>query len=62
MGEQPRTNKFEELTTEEWKRMIPYEEEWENKFTEESMSRSISIASGAQTPLLPRDADNSGGI
>lgn len=37
MGEQPKTSKFEELTDADWREMIPYEEEWENKFTEETL-------------------------
>ena len=35
MGQQPKSTKFEELTDAEWRAMIPYEDEWENKFTEE---------------------------
>jgi hypothetical protein len=45
MGVQPRTDKFDELTNEDWKTMIPYEEEWENKFTEET------LRSGSRTPV-----------
>jgi len=46
MGEQPRTDKFDELTDADWRTMIPYEEEWENKFTEET------LRSGARAPVL----------
>ncbi|KAL5329760.1 hypothetical protein ACEPPN_003278 [Leptodophora sp. 'Broadleaf-Isolate-01'] len=34
MGSQPRTTTFDELTQEEWRAMIPFEEEWENKLTD----------------------------
>ena len=34
MGSQPRTTDFDELTQDEWKAMIPFEEEWENKLTD----------------------------
>ncbi|KAG4439571.1 hypothetical protein IFR05_004919 [Cadophora sp. M221] len=34
MGSQPRTTNFDELTQEEWRAMIPFEEEWENKLTD----------------------------
>ncbi len=34
MGTQPRTTKFDELMQEEWKALIPYEEEWENRLTD----------------------------
>ncbi|KAH7354835.1 hypothetical protein BKA65DRAFT_497118 [Rhexocercosporidium sp. MPI-PUGE-AT-0058] len=34
MGSQPRTTKFDELTREEWRAMIPHDEEWENKLTD----------------------------
>ena len=36
MGRQPKTTNFDELTDADWRAMIPYEEEWENKFTEET--------------------------
>lgn len=45
MGEQPRTDKFDELTDADWRSMVPYEEEWENKFTEET------LRSGSRTPV-----------
>ena len=45
MGEQPKTSKFEELTDADWRKMILYEEEWENKFTEET------LRSGTHTPV-----------
>lgn len=37
MGQQPKTTKFDELTEADWRTMIPYEDEWENKFTEETL-------------------------
>ncbi|KAG0647998.1 Ankyrin repeat-rich membrane-spanning [Hyphodiscus hymeniophilus] len=43
-GKQPRTAKFDELTNSDWRSMIPYEDEWENKFSEETM-RSAAPAS-----------------
>ncbi|KAJ5042110.1 uncharacterized protein L3040_004668 [Drepanopeziza brunnea f. sp. 'multigermtubi'] len=36
MREQPRTSKFDELTQEEWKALIPYEEEWESRLTDQA--------------------------
>ncbi len=39
MGQQPRTRKFEQLTLDEWRALIPHEEEWENKFTESALHR-----------------------
>lgn len=32
MGKQPRTNKFEDLTEDEWRSMVPFDGEWENRF------------------------------
>ena len=37
MGAQPKTIRFDELTDADWRLMIPYEDEWENKFTEEAL-------------------------
>ncbi|EKD21051.1 hypothetical protein MBM_00164 [Drepanopeziza brunnea f. sp. 'multigermtubi' MB_m1] len=37
MREQPRTSKFDELTQEEWKALIPYEEEWESRLTDQAV-------------------------
>ncbi|CAL3966371.1 hypothetical protein PZA11_003044 [Diplocarpon coronariae] len=34
MGGQPRTTAFDELTPDEWKSLIPYEEEWEGRVTD----------------------------
>jgi hypothetical protein len=39
MGEQPSTERFEELSEGEWKELIPYEDEWENKLTEVALHR-----------------------
>jgi hypothetical protein len=51
MGAQPRTDKFEELTEEEWRRLIPFEDEWENKFTEAALGEKMLIPEG-KSPLL----------
>jgi len=51
MGAQPRTNKFDELTEEEWRRLIPFEDEWENKFTEAALGEKMPIPEG-KSPLL----------
>lgn len=45
MGEQPKTTKFDKLTEKDWRTMIPYEDEWENEFTEET------LRSGPQPPV-----------
>jgi hypothetical protein len=45
IGEQPKTTKFDELTDADWRSMIPYEDEWENKFTEET------LRIGMETPV-----------
>lgn len=45
MGAQPKTTKFDEMTDVDWRAMIPYEDEWENKFTEET------LRSGERTPV-----------
>jgi hypothetical protein len=51
MGAQPRTNRFDELTEEEWRRLIPFEDEWENKFTEAALGERMPIPEG-RSPLL----------
>ncbi|TAQ87732.1 hypothetical protein B7494_g3966 [Chlorociboria aeruginascens] len=48
MGEQPRTTKFDELRDEEWRALIPYEDEWQDKFTEVALGQT----SGDYTPVL----------
>jgi len=45
MGQQPKTTKFEDLMDSDWKTMIPYGDEWENKMTEETLS------GGSSTPV-----------
>ncbi|KAN0120257.1 hypothetical protein V8E51_002465 [Hyaloscypha variabilis] len=36
-GPNPQVSDFEKLTEEDWRSMIPYEEEWQNKFLDEAM-------------------------
>jgi hypothetical protein len=43
IGQQPRTEKFEELTEADWRAMVPYEDEWENKFTEETLRSATPL-------------------
>jgi hypothetical protein len=51
MRVQQRTNKFDELSEEEWRRLIPFEDEWENKFTEAALGENMPIPEG-KSPLL----------
>jgi hypothetical protein len=55
MGSQPRTNSFDELTEEEWKALIPFEDEWENKFTEAALGKKMLVPEG-RSPLLSSTA------
>jgi hypothetical protein len=55
MGAQPRTDRFDELTEEEWKALIPFEDEWENKFTEAALGKKMPISEG-RSPLLSSTA------
>jgi len=50
MGEQPRTERFEELSEGEWRALIPYEEEWENKLTEVALHRKEGDRTPVQAP------------
>jgi hypothetical protein len=45
MGEQPKTDRFDVLTDDEWRALIPFDEEWESKFTE------AVLRSGQATPV-----------
>jgi hypothetical protein len=54
MGAQPRTDRFDKLTEEEWKALIPFEDEWENKFTEAVLGK-MPISEG-RSPLLSSTA------
>jgi len=56
MGAQPRTNKFDELSEEEWRRLIPFEDEWENKFTEAAFGEKMPIPEGKSLLLSTVDA------
>ena len=56
MGAQPRTNKFDELTEEEWRRLIPFEDEWENKFTEAALGEKLLIPEGKSPLIVSKDA------
>ena len=53
MGEQPKSDRFEVLTDDEWRALIPYDEEWENRFTE------AVLRSGQATPV-PESGDQAG--
>ncbi|TVY81140.1 hypothetical protein LSUE1_G004973 [Lachnellula suecica] len=37
LGKQPSTTKFDDLTEEEWRRMVPFDGEWENRFIGSAM-------------------------
>lgn len=37
-GPNPQVNDFEKFTEEDWRAMIPYDEEWKNVFTDETLS------------------------
>ncbi|KAE8440690.1 hypothetical protein EG329_006808 [Mollisiaceae sp. DMI_Dod_QoI] len=41
MGEQLRTKKFEELSEEDWRDLVPFDEEWENIFVGERMNNTV---------------------
>ncbi len=51
MGAQPRTDRVDELTEDEWKALVPFEDEWENKFTEAALGKKMPIPEG-KSPLL----------
>jgi hypothetical protein len=53
MGPQPKTMKFDELTDTDWRLMIPYEDEWENKFTEETLRSAAPSMSAGQVAGAP---------
>jgi hypothetical protein len=55
MGAQPRTDRFDELTDEEWKALIPFEDEWENKFTEAALGKKMPVPEG-RSPLISSTA------
>ena len=43
MGVQPMTDRFDELIEEEWKALISFEDEWENKFTEMTLVKKMPV-------------------
>ncbi len=53
MGKQPRTGRFEELSDEDWRALIPYEDEWEGKFVEVALNHGKgreALASSSSEP------------
>jgi hypothetical protein len=43
MGVQPITDRFDELTEEERKALISFEDKWENKFTEMTLGKKMPV-------------------
>lgn len=56
MGVQPRIREFERLGEEEWRVLVPQDEEWENRFTEGAMQRRESMGLG-NTPTKFLEVD-----
>jgi len=55
MGPQPKVRKFELLGEEDWRRLVPYEEEWESKLTDEALYVAQGKGrAGSNSPVIPK--------